>query len=82
MTTIHLTDDLSALAAKRAHEAGCATINEYIERLILDESDEAISPELEAELLKGLDSPRVEMTPQRWQEMAQRLKIRRAAARQ
>ena len=61
---LNLPDRLKAAAEERAAAAGYGSIDNYIASLI--EADEAspISDEMEAEILKGLQSgPSVEITP-------------------
>ena len=62
---VNLPDHLRATAESRARAAGYASVDEYIAGLIEADNVAPISDELEAELLKGLDSgASVEITPE------------------
>jgi hypothetical protein len=73
MLQLNLPERLKAAAEERAAAAGYGSIDNYIASLI--EADEAspISGEMEAEILKGMQSgPSVEITPQYLADLKQR----------
>jgi len=62
---LNLPDRLKAAAEERAAAAGYASVDDYIASLIEADEMAPISDELEAELLKGLDSGvPVDITPE------------------
>ena len=61
---LNLPDRVKAAAEERAKAAGYASVDDYIAGLIEADDLAPISDELEAEILKGLDSgPAVVITP-------------------
>jgi plasmid stability protein len=71
--TIELPDDLRRRIDVRAAEGGYARVEDYLRDFILvntetDSGAEPISPELEARLLRALDTPLREMTGADWDE--------------
>ena len=61
---LNLPDRLKVAAERRAASAGYGSVDEYIASLIEADHVAPISDELEAEIIKGLESgPAVEITP-------------------
>ncbi len=61
--TVNLAEDLKVCAETQASEAGFPSVDAYIASLIQGNDTLAIDPELESELLRGLDSgPSVPLT--------------------
>ena len=71
MVTINvpLPDDLSKRAEAQALKSGHNSIVDFVRSLIRDDVEREIDPELEAALLKGLDSPADEMTDAHWGQL-------------
>ena len=83
VSSFHLTlpDHLKAAAETRAKAAGYASVDEYIASLIEADNVAPISDELEAEVLKGLDSgPPVEVTPEFLADLKRRARAARGNA--
>ena len=80
MATINivLPDDLKAKAEAHAAQVGHRSLNTYLEELIREDVEREIDPALEAELLKGIASPAVEMTSNDWNEARRRFRERHA----
>lgn len=78
--TISLPENVMALAEAQAAKAG-HSVDEYVAELILATADRPIGPELEAELLKGLESPAREFSASAWAEKKQRFEAREAGGR-
>ena len=72
MTTIQLPDDVGKMATQTAKSAGYANVDDYVADLICQ--SEPISPELEAELLKGIGLPGRVITPAEWEAKRQALR--------
>ena len=63
--TVKIDESLKARAEAQAVEAGCANVDEYVTQLIRANAPEPMDRELEAEILRGLDSgPAVPLTPE------------------
>jgi hypothetical protein len=78
---LNLSDDLKAVAEKRAAAAGYESVEAYIASLIEADQTAPISDELEAELLKGLDSgPAEEITPEYLADLKRRVRGTRGNA--
>jgi hypothetical protein len=61
--TLNLAEDVKLRAQTQASEAGFSSVDEYIASLIQGDDAMAIDAEVEAELLRGLDSgPSVPLT--------------------
>ena len=71
--TINLPDDLKRIADTRAAAAGYANVGEYVGALILADASDPISPELEAHLLKALQTPAKEVSPDYWDAKREKL---------
>lgn len=70
-----------SIAEKRAASAGYASVNDYIAALIEADQLAPISDDLEAEILKGLDSgPVVDITPQLLLKLKERARSGRGHA--
>jgi hypothetical protein len=90
--SIDLPPDLEAKVAARAAEAGCESVEQYIESLIQADTGEDFGapndlhfendPELESMLLQRLkdDQPSVEATPEFWNELRRRAREGRGKA--
>ena len=82
MTTLQLKlpDRLKAAAEARAVSAGYESVDAYIASLIEADEVAPVSDELEAELIKGLDSgPSVPITPEFVAELKRRVRTGRGA---
>ena len=66
---ILLPNDLNKKAKAQAVRAGHPSIEDYVRELIREDVEREIGPDLEAALLKGLDSPAEEMTDAHWAQM-------------
>ena len=78
---VDLPDRLKAAAEQRAAAAGYGSIDSYIASLIEADGIAPISDEMEAELLKGLDSgPSVEITPELLADLKRRARADRSNA--
>ena len=71
--TIEISDELREKVHQRAVELGYSKVEEYVEWLIRGDTEVPVSQELEAELLKALESPARELTPAMWAQKRQRL---------
>lgn len=81
MASIHLSPNLQQMAEQRAAAAGYESVESYIASLIEADDLAPISSELEAEILKGLDSgASVEITPALISEISQAARRRRHGA--
>ncbi len=83
MATLHLNlpDQLKATAEQRAAAAGYDSVDKYIASLIEADDVAPISDELEAELLKGLDSgPSVPITAEFLADLKKRARANRGTA--
>lgn len=69
--TISLPPDVKELAEAEAAKSG-HSLDEYVARLILSQADQPIDPAMEAELLKGLQSPARDFSQSEWQARKQR----------
>ena len=80
MPTVKITlpDDVATLAEAEALRAG-RTLDEYVADLIVAHIDQPVGATLEAELLKGLDTPGIEPSPQSWEDKKRRFEQRRTA---
>ena len=77
---VNIPEQLKSTAEARAEAAGFASVDEYVASLIESDQAEAIDPQLEAELLKGLDSgPPIDVTPQFWDDLKKRVRQRRGS---
>ncbi|HSU66088.1 MAG TPA: hypothetical protein VLJ39_04420 [Tepidisphaeraceae bacterium] len=63
---IQISEELKELARQRALAAGYANVDEYVRALIVADTTPPISAELEAHLLRALESPAREITPADW----------------
>lgn len=72
---ISLPEDVKNQAEAQAARAG-QTLEQYVANLIIAHTDQPVGPALEAELLKGLDSPARELSPQSWEDKKQRFEER------
>ena len=76
---LNIPDPIKATAEARAKAAGFASLDEYIASLIESDQAQPVDEELEAELLKGLDSgPPTDVTPKFWEDLKRRVRQRRA----
>jgi Arc/MetJ-type ribon-helix-helix transcriptional regulator len=67
---IDLPEHLAAFIYERVMNGECDSLQEYVVQLVESECLKAAQPELEAELLKGLESgPAVEMTAKDWEQI-------------
>lgn len=83
MATLHLNlpDRLKAAAEQRAAAAGYGSVDSYIASLIEADEIAPINDEMEAELLKGLDSgPAVDITPDFLADLKRRVRAGGSAA--
>ena len=71
MTTfnISLSEDLKEKVKTHAARGGHASVEDYLETLIREGLDRELSPEMEAQILEGLDSPAEEMPDAEWDQM-------------
>ncbi len=69
----NLSDEDHRKATARAIELGFSTLQSYLQSLIRYDIDLPISEELEAELLKSLQTPAREISPAMWDEKRRRL---------
>jgi len=78
---LNLPERLKTAASQRAAAAGYGSVDEYIASLIEADELAPISGDLEAALLKGLDSgPAVDVTPQYMTDLRERVRRRRSGA--
>jgi hypothetical protein len=80
MARLHvgLPERLKAAAEKRAAAEGYESVDDYIASLIEADEMASITDDIEAELLKGLDSgPAVEITPQFLADLKRRARLGR-----
>ena len=82
MTRIQLeiSDEDRRKAMARAIELGYSSVESYVRSLMDDDMEADLAPEIEAELLKALQSPAHVMRPADWDEMRRRLVRGRASA--
>ncbi len=73
---ISIPDELKEKAEEIAARGGHSTVEEYVRTLIQDDIEREIDPELEAQLLEGLDSPARELTDADWERMKDDLRRR------
>ena len=73
--TISLPEDVKTLAEAEATRLG-QTLEQYVANLIIARADQPVSPPLEEELLKGLDSPPREVSPRSWEDKRRRFEGR------
>ena len=62
--TIQLPEDIKRIADDRAVESGFADASEYVRALILADTEQPITPEMEEHLMNALKTPAIEVTPQ------------------
>jgi hypothetical protein len=75
---LNLPEGVKAQAEAQATAAGYTSLDQYICSLIQGDESEAVDGELEAELLRGLDSgPSVPLTPALLDEIKRRSKVDR-----
>lgn len=75
--SFNLSDELKAIVQARAAESGFATIEQYVEYLVRDDSGEReVDPDVEALLLARADGPSVEMDSADFANMRAKLKAR------
>ena len=68
---ISIPDDVKSIAEAEVFKAG-QTLEEYVANLIIAHADQPVSPEVEAELLKGLESPGREFSAAAWEAKKRR----------
>ena len=73
--TISLPEEIKSLAEAEAGRTG-RTLDEYVANLILAQADQPVAPELEAQLLKGLNSPGRDFSASAWEEKKRRFEER------
>jgi hypothetical protein len=79
---LNLPDRLKATAEQRAAAAGYGSVDQYIASLIEADDLAPITDEMEAELLKGLDSgPAVDITPDFLSDLKHRARAGRSQSR-
>jgi hypothetical protein len=61
---IELSEDIKRIADQRAADRGYRDVATYVESLIVADAGGPISEELEAHLLKSLQSPGIQVTPE------------------
>lgn len=66
---ITISDELLGQAEARMRECCFKTINEYVSMLIANDTPLPWTPELRDKILEGLEGPRVEMTPEEWENI-------------
>lgn len=66
--TIQLPEEIKQLALARAAASGHASLDEYLQSLIMADAAHPISPELEAHLLAALETPCREIATSDWEE--------------
>lgn len=71
--TIQISDALTELALARAAASGHASLDEYVQALILADVELPITPELEAHLLSALETPAREITAIEWERKRREL---------
>lgn len=72
--TIHLPKEIEQLALARAAASGHASLDDYVQALILADAEGPISPELEAHLMASLKTAAREMTALDWEEKRRMLR--------
>jgi hypothetical protein len=78
---LQLPQHLKRIAEQRAAAAGYESIDSYIASLIDADCVAPISEEMEAQLIKGLESgPAVDITPEFLTEIKRRARIERGSA--
>lgn len=81
MTTleISLPEKLKAFAEDQATKAGFNGVSEYLQALLEEESQRWSDPQIEAELIKGLESgPPIEVDDEFWDSFRKRYRARLA----
>lgn len=78
---LNLPEPLKAAAEARAAAGGYESVDSYIASLIEADQLAPISSEMEAELIKGLESgPAVEITPEHLADLKRRARAKRGNA--
>ena len=77
---VTLPASVMALAEAQAAKGG-HSVDEYLAELIIAQADRPVGTELEAELLKGVDSPGREFSPAAWSEKRRRFEENQAGGR-
>ena len=79
MTTVNISlpDDVKTMAEAEALKAG-QSLEEYLANLIIAHSDQPVSPEVEADLLRGLESPGREFSAATWEAKKRRHDVRQS----
>ena len=73
---ITLSEEIKRIADQRAADRGYSDITKYVESLIVADAGGPISEELEQHLLKSLQSPLIEATPEYWESKHRALEKR------
>jgi antitoxin ParD1/3/4 len=73
---INLDDSVQHLAEERAVEAGYKSIDEYLSSLIVNDAEQELDPETERQLLEGMNSESIDVTPQFWRDLREKIRIR------
>lgn len=78
MVTLNITlpDDLKKRAEDLAARGGHLSVEEYVQKLIREDAEREIDPQLEALLLEGKDTPAEELTDSEWDGMKNDLRRR------
>lgn len=80
MATINvvLPETLEAFAAEQARRHGLAGVGDYL-RTLLDAARRQVDEDVEAKLIEGLDSERIDATPEFWDSLRTEAAGRRAS---
>ena len=74
---VALPDSLKEFVHKRVADGGYSTVSEYIRGLIRTDQKTLAREQLEAELMKGIQSgPATDMTPDDWEQLRTKLRER------
>ena len=74
---VALPDSLKEFVHKRVADGGYSTVSEYIRELIRTDQKALARAQLEAELMKGIQSgPSTDMTPDDWEQLRTKLRER------